>query len=200
MHASASLNGSEVVNSNPLDFARMPRGTGGRSSFKGQVATVFGATGMMGRILCNRLGKEGTQLIIPFRGDVWDARDLKLTGDLGQVWFLVSELLFSIRQNTQLLTIFWQETDIRDPETIRKAVQHSDLVINCIGANYETRNFSFNDVHVEGPRLIAKIARECGVQKLIHFSSLNASPDPQKIFQKSRFLISKVRENLKSKT
>lgn len=85
-----------------------------------------------------------------------------------------------------------QETDIRDPESIRRAVQHSNLVINCIGANYETRNFSFNDVHVDGPRLIARIARECGVEKLIHFSSLNASPDPQTIFKQSQFLISKV--------
>lgn len=162
---------SEIANTNVLDSARMQRGTAGRSSFSGRVATVFGATGMMGRILCNRLGKEGTQLIIPFRGDQWDARGLKLTGDLGQVWFL--------------------ETDIRDPETIRKAVQHSNIVINCIGANYETRNFKYNDVHVEGPRLIARIARECGVEKLIHFSALNASPNPQKIFQQSKFLTSK---------
>lgn len=70
------------------------------------------------------------------------------------------------------------------------------MVINCIGANYETRNFSFNDVHVEGPRLIARLARECGVKKLIHFSSLNASPDPQKVFQKSKFLTSKVRNKM----
>ena len=91
MSQSASgRSGSDVVNTNVLDSARAARGTGGRSSFSGRVATVFGATGMMGRILCNRLGKEGTQLIIPYRGDQWDARGLKLVGDLGQVWFLVS--------------------------------------------------------------------------------------------------------------
>lgn len=86
----------------------------------------------------------------------------------------------------------WKETDIRDPESIRKAIQHSNIVINCIGTNYETRNFKYNDVHVEGPRLIARVARECGVEKLIHFSALNASPNPQKIFQQSKFLTSKV--------
>jgi NADH dehydrogenase (ubiquinone) 1 alpha subcomplex subunit 9 len=88
--------------------------------------------------------------------------------------------------------LIFQEVDVRDGETIRKAVEHSNLVINCIGTNYETRNFNYNDVHVDAPRLIAKIARECGVQKLIHFSALNASPDPQEIFNKSRFLMSKV--------
>jgi NADH dehydrogenase (ubiquinone) 1 alpha subcomplex subunit 9 len=69
---------------------------------------------------------------------------------------------------------------------------HSNIVINCIGADYETRNFSFHDVHVDGARLIAKMAKECGVQRLIHFSSLNASPTPQKIYKQSQFLISKV--------
>lgn len=72
-----------------LNMARYARGTGGRSSVNGNVVTVFGATGMMGRIICNRLGKEGSQMIIPTRGDMWTARGIKLTGDLGQVIFLV---------------------------------------------------------------------------------------------------------------
>lgn len=41
--------------------ASLKRGTGGRSSFNGLVCTVFGNTGMIGRYLCNRLGKIGTQ-------------------------------------------------------------------------------------------------------------------------------------------
>ena len=73
-----------------LDVSQLGRGTGGRSSFNGNVVTVFGATGMMGRILVNRLGKTGSQVIVPCRGDPWDARSLKLCGDLGQIWFQVS--------------------------------------------------------------------------------------------------------------
>lgn len=81
-----------------LNLARYARGTGGRSSVSGNVVTVFGASGMMGRIICNRLGKEGAQMIIPARGDVWNARGIKLTGDLGQVIFLVF-IIFFIFQN-----------------------------------------------------------------------------------------------------
>ena len=56
------------------------------------------------------------------------------------------------------------------------------------------RNFTYADVHVDAARLIARISRECNVQKLIHFSSLNASLNPQVIyFKPSQFLITKVR-------
>lgn len=64
-------------------------GTGGRSSVSGNTVTVFGATGMVGRILLNRLGKDGTQIIVPYRGDPHDLRPLKLCADLGQMYFQV---------------------------------------------------------------------------------------------------------------
>ena len=75
-------------------------------------------------------------------------------------------------------------------------MQYSNVVINCIGTDYETSNFSYKDVNIDAARLIAKIARESNVQKLIHFSSLNASLTPQKIyFKPSQFLITKVKMN-----
>ena len=66
------------------------RGGGGRSSFSGVVATVFGATGFFGRYVVNRLGRIGSQVVVPFRGDEHDARHLQPMLDLGQGVFLVS--------------------------------------------------------------------------------------------------------------
>jgi NADH dehydrogenase (ubiquinone) 1 alpha subcomplex subunit 9 len=91
-----------------LRLTDMRRGGGGRSSFSGIVATVFGAQGFVGGATVNRLGrddlfignyhtilffsflaKEGSQIIVPYRGDVYNLRELRLLGDLGQVLFTV---------------------------------------------------------------------------------------------------------------
>jgi len=166
--AASSLTTSRKVT--PLETRQ---GTAGRSSVSGNTVTVFGGNGMVGRILLNRLGKEGTQLVVPYRGDPHDLRPLRLCADLGQIYF--------------------QEIDIRDPESIRKAVMYSNIVINCIGTDYETSNFSFNDVNVTAARHIARMCKESpNVTKLIHFSSLNASLSPQKIyFKESEYLKTK---------
>lgn len=98
------------------------------------------------------------QLIIPYRGDAYFIRELKLAGDLGQVLF--------------------QPYHLQDEESIRKAVKYSNVVINLVGRDWETKNFKFNDVHVEGARRIARISREMGVERLIHVSALNVDPLP----------------------
>jgi len=67
---------------------------------------------------------------------------------------------------------------LRDEESLRKAMKYSNVVINLVGRDWETMNFKFKDVHVTGARTIAKRARECGVKRLIHVSSLNCE-DPQ---------------------
>ncbi|RWS31131.1 hypothetical protein B4U80_09102 [Leptotrombidium deliense] len=139
--------------------AALRKGTGGRSSFNGTVCTVFGATGFLGRILCNKLGKIGTQLIIPFRKDPYDVRALKVMGDLGQVLFFPFYL--------------------RNEESIYKTMKYSNVVINLIGKDIETPSFTYDEVHVEGARMLARVARQAGVQRFIHVSALNSSPNPK---------------------
>jgi hypothetical protein len=56
----------------------MKRGRGGRSSFSGDVVTVFGANGLVGRGVANRLGKNGSQMVFPYRGDHYKMMRLKV--------------------------------------------------------------------------------------------------------------------------
>ncbi|KAL4224731.1 39kDa subunit of ndufa9 [Mactra antiquata] len=157
-----------------LTTTNYKRGTGGRSSFSGIVATVFGAKSTLGHMTVNRLGKVGSQVIIPYRGDPNHLCDLRVMGDLGQILF--------------------HEFDLRDEASIAKCMQYSNVVINLIGQNFETRNFSFDDVHVEGARRIAKLAKEMEVERLIHVSTMNAGVRSRNIVNTgSGFLKSKGR-------
>lgn len=98
---------------------------------------------------------------------------LKVCGDLGQVFF--------------------QPYDLRDEESIKKALKYSNVVINLVGRDWETRNFSFDAVHVDGARRLAKLAKQAGVERFIHISALNCAERPNPILLKngSKFLASK---------
>ncbi|KAI8870070.1 NAD(P)-binding protein [Ramicandelaber brevisporus] len=141
-------------------------GAGGRSSLSGHTATVFGCTGFLGRYIVNRLARRGTNVVIPFRGEEDNKRHLKQMGDLGQVVPL--------------------EFDIRNEDQIAEVVRHSDIVYNLIGANYPTKNFTFESVHVAGAKRIAEISQACGVARLVHVSALGANPQSTSEFLKTK--------------
>lgn len=98
-------------------------------------------------------------MILPYRGDHYESMRLKVTGDLGQVLF--------------------HPFDIRDDESIRKCIKYSNVVVNLVGREWETKNFTYNDVNVEGARRLARLAKEAGVERFIHVSALNASLNPE---------------------
>jgi len=151
---------------------QMTSGRGGRSSFTGKVVTVFGAGGFIGRYVVNRLAKEGNQVIIPYRGDPYEVQRLKVCGDLGQILFV--------------------PIDVRNQDSLMKAVKYSHWAINLIGRDWETKNFSFHDVHCDAARAIAKACKDSGVEKFIHFSALMASPDPQRCLPKIGGIIKRL--------
>lgn len=139
------------------------QGPPGYSAVSGHVVTVFGCTGFLGRYLVSKLAKMGTQVIIPYR-DEDEARIFKPMGDLGQI----------VRM----------EWDIRNESQIAECLRHSDIVYNLTGRDFETKNFDFKSVHVDGAERIANIAAQSGVSRLVHVSHLNASAEsPSKFYQ-----------------
>ncbi|KAI0693982.1 NADH dehydrogenase [Cytidiella melzeri] len=141
------------------------QGPPGRSANTGHVVTVFGCTGFLGRYLVSKIAKSGTQVIVPYREED-EKRHLKVMGDLGQ--------------------IVPMEWDLRRPDQIEECLRHSDTVYNLVGRDYETKNFNFKSVHVDGAETIAKIAAAAGVPRLIHVSHLNASPTSTSKFYQAK--------------
>ncbi|KAL1933025.1 hypothetical protein VTP01DRAFT_8703 [Rhizomucor pusillus] len=142
-------------------------GRGGRSTTNGHIATVFGCTGFLGRYIVNKLARQGTQVVVAYR-DPDEARHLKVTGDLGQIVPL--------------------EFDLRNRDQIMECVRHSDIVYNLVGRDYETKNFTFEHVHVDGSRAIAEACAEAGVSRLVQVSALNASEDSTSKFLRTKAL------------
>ena len=65
-------------------------------------------------------------------------------------------------------------------------MRHSDIVYNLVGRDYETKNFSYADVHVEGAARIAAAARAAGVPRLVHLSHLNADAGSSSVFYRTK--------------
>ncbi|KAK4689809.1 NADH dehydrogenase (ubiquinone) 1 alpha subcomplex subunit 9, partial [Tremellales sp. Uapishka_1] len=140
--------------------------TGGRSSVSGHTVTVFGCTGFLGRYLVHKLAKQGTRVIVPYR-DEDEKRHLRVMGDLGQ--------------------IVPMEWDVRNPEQIHECLKHSQTVYNLVGRDWQTRNFTYEDVNVTAAKTIAEIAAQSDTARLIHVSHLNASPDSASEFYRSKY-------------
>jgi len=136
---------------------------GGRHALGGHTATVFGASGFLGRYIVNRLASQGCTVVVPYR-DFMGRRHLKVTGDLGRVNFL--------------------EWDIRNTQSIEESVRHSDIVYNLVGLDYATKNFTLEDVHVEGTERIAEAVAKYDIDRFIQVSSYNANIDsPSEFFR-----------------
>lgn len=142
------------------------RGPGGRSSVNGITAAVFGASGFLGSRVVNALGRGGSQVVCGHRSEPDDARHLKLCGDLGQIHIVPYEL--------------------KDEASVRRVVEGCNVVVNLVGAPWETRNFSFQEAHVDGAELIAQAAADAGADRLIHISHIAQGSCPESGFATSK--------------
>ena len=164
----------QPVHVDPMRPGKPRMGGHNRNADSGQVITVFGASGMLGRYVVNLLGKTGHTCIIPFRGDDQEVRHLQLMGDYGRI----QRHPFSPN----------------DDDSMREAIAKSDIVINLIGKYYETthilpwwKNHTYHDVNVRIPRRIAELCKEEGVQRLVHVSALAASETSESIWSRTKF-------------
>lgn len=131
-----------------------------------KLITIFGGSGFIGSYIVEELAKTGAIIQIVCR-DPNSALHLKTAGPIGKI----------------ILT----QGNIRDEESVKKAVKGSYAVINAVGILYESRKQYFASIHAQGAELLAKAAKDAGVERFIHFSALGVDAHT-----KSRYLRSKA--------
>ncbi|MBL8649410.1 MAG: complex I NDUFA9 subunit family protein [Sphingopyxis sp.] len=126
----------------------------------GQLITVFGGGGFIGRYVVQKLLARGARVRIAER-EPRKALFLKPLGGLGQTQFVAA--------------------DVRDAASVARAVQGGGAVINLVG--------SFDDmqaVHAAGAGHIAKAAADAGMAALVHISAIGADRDSASAYGRSK--------------
>ena len=135
-------------------------------NMKGRLVSVIGGAGFLGRYVVQDLVRGGARVRVCTR-DIQDAQFLKILGDVGQVNPVYA--------------------NVCDPSSLRAAIDGADYVINLAGVLKKRGKNSFDKVHVEGARNVAKAAKAEGVKGLVHVSSISANPSSRSTYAKTKF-------------
>lgn len=119
-----------------------------------QLVTIFGGAGFLGRHAVRALARDGFRIRAGCRRPDL-AGHLQPMGDVGQIQPIQANLRF--------------------PESVARAVEGAEVVINAVGILAPAGAQSFKAVHVEGARAVAKAAKTAGAKRLIHISAIGAS-------------------------
>ncbi len=129
------------------------------------LAVVFGGSGFVGRYVVRALAKRGWRVRAAVRRPDL-AGYLQPMGAVGQVMPV--------------------QANLRYPESVANAVQGADLVVNCVGVLASTGKQSFDAVHAEGARAVARAARAAGVKSLVHVSAIGADDKSSARYARSK--------------
>ncbi|KAB2849601.1 MAG: complex I NDUFA9 subunit family protein [Hyphomicrobiaceae bacterium] len=129
------------------------------------LVTIFGGSGFVGRYAVQALAKRGWRVRAAVRRPDL-AGHLQPMGAVGQIMPIQANLRYS--------------------DSIARAVHGAEVVINCVGIPYNLGEQTFNSVHVEGARAVAKAARGAGARRLVHISALGANQNSSSRYASSK--------------
>lgn len=77
---------------------------------------------------------------------------------------------------------------ITDPRSLKDKMEGCDIVTNFVGIIVETRQGTFENIHVDGVRNLLDEAKGAGVKRLIHISALGTSDRPASEYFKTKWM------------
>ena len=123
------------------------------SGTNGKLVTVFGGSGFVGRHVVRALAKRGYRVRAAVRRPDL-AGHLQPLGVVGQIHAVQANLRYS--------------------DSVQRAVDGADAVINLVGILQQQGRQQFGAVQAEGARAVAVAAARAGIEKLVHMSAIGA--------------------------
>jgi uncharacterized protein YbjT (DUF2867 family) len=129
------------------------------------LVTVFGGSGFVGAQAVRHVAKAGWRVRVAVRNPNLGYR-MRLLGDVGQIDVV--------------------QANIRDDDSIRRALAGATASLNLVGVLYDKGRQGFESIHVEGARRVAECARAEGVTRLVQMSALGADPASPSKYARSK--------------
>jgi NADH dehydrogenase len=126
---------------------------------------VLGGAGFIGRYVVQRLAARGDVVVVGGR-HAENAKFLMTAGLVGQIAFV--------------------NATIDDEQILPAFLAGSNAVVNCVGILAESGRQTFERVHYLGPARLARLAREAGVERLVHISAIGADPRSRSAYARSK--------------
>ena len=129
-----------------------------------QLVTIYGGSGFLGRHVVRALAKRGYRIRVAVRRP-----DLALfLQPLGKV--------------NQIVAV---QANLRYPDSVTRAAERSDVVINLVGILQETGSQSFARLQVDGADAIARAAARQGA-RMIHVSAIGADSASPSLYARTK--------------
>ncbi|MEQ8965751.1 MAG: complex I NDUFA9 subunit family protein [Azospirillaceae bacterium] len=130
-----------------------------------KVAAVLGGTGFIGRYVVRELARRGWRVNVLTR-EPGRALFLKPMGAVGQI-----------------VPVF---ANIRDADSLAVGLRGADYVINTVGILAEGGNQTFEVLQAQGPGQLGRLAKEAGVERIVHISAIGADPQSPSAYARTK--------------
>jgi NADH dehydrogenase len=135
------------------------------SEQNGQLITVFGGSGFLGRHVVLALAKRGYRVRAAVRRPDL-AGFLQPMGTVSQVHAV--------------------QANLRYPDSVKRAMEGSHAVVNLVGIMNEGGKQTFGKVQAEGAKAVAQAAAGLGIDRVVHVSAIGADADSASLYAQSK--------------
>ncbi|MAY85303.1 MAG: complex I NDUFA9 subunit family protein [Pseudooceanicola sp.] len=130
-----------------------------------KLVTIYGGSGFVGRYVARRMAKLGWRVRVAVRRPN-EAIFVRPYGVVGQVEPVLC--------------------NIRDDDSVRRAMAGADAVVNCVGILVPSGKNSFDAVQADGAARVARISAEEGVAHLVQLSAIGADSDSDSDYARTK--------------